>query len=116
MTAAAAFCAATVLFLAARDLFDPSARDVEVWLGFELHGAAARWTAPLHWLVFGAGALGFWRARPWVVPAAATYAFTIALSHLIWNLVSPHGHGWPAGIAEAAVLSLPGIWLLCARR
>jgi hypothetical protein len=46
MTALALFCAATVVFLAARDLFVPQARDVEVWFGFELHGAAARWSAP----------------------------------------------------------------------
>ena len=65
-------------FLIWRDLFDPMASAVEVWGGFELHGAAARWSAPIHWLIFALGAWGFWRARPWIVPAAAAYAFYVA--------------------------------------
>ena len=93
-----------------------SNRDVEVWFGFELHGAAARWSAPLHWAIFALGAWGFWRARPWIVPAAAGYVFYVALSHLIWNEVSPNGHGWPIGLAQAAAISVPGFLLLRARR
>ena len=111
MTALALFCAATVAFLAARDVFVPHVRDVEVWFGFELRGQAARLTAPLHWAIFALGAWGFWRARPWIVPAAAGYAFYVALSHVVWNLVSANGHGWMAGVAEAAAISVPG-WLL----
>jgi len=84
----ALFCALTVVFLAWRDLFVPAARDTEVWGGFELHGAAAHWTAPLHWLIFATGAWGFWRARPWIVPAAVAYIAYVALSHVIW-LVLP---------------------------
>ena len=83
----AAFCAATVVFLAARDLFVPHVRDVEVWLGFELHGAAARWSAPLHWAIFAIGAWGFWRVRPWIVRAAIGYAIYVAVSHVIWLLL-----------------------------
>jgi hypothetical protein len=116
MTAAAAFCLATVAFLVPRDLFDANARDVEVWLGFELRGTAALLTAPLHWALFLAGAWGFWRARPWILPASAAYAFYVALSHLVWSEVSPHGHGWPAGLAQALALSIPGILLLRAQR
>ena len=112
MTALALFCAATVVFLAVRDVFVPQVRDVEVWFGFELRGAAARLTAPLHWAIFALGAWGFWRARPEIVPAAAGYIFYVALSHLIWNEVSPNGHGWIAGLAQAAAISVPGILLL----
>jgi len=116
MRALSLFCAATVLFLAARDLFVPGARDVEVWLGFEVHGRAAALTAPLHWGLFGVGAWAFWTARPWILPCAAGYAFTVALSHLVWSEASPHGHGWPSGLAQAAALSIPGVLLLCAHR
>lgn len=116
MTAAALFCFATVLFLIPRDLFHPATRDVEVWLGFELHGDAARLTAPLHWLIFAIGGYGFWTRRAWILPAAAAYAFYIALSHLVWSETSPNGHGWVAGIALALVLSLPGVMLLRAHR
>jgi hypothetical protein len=116
MTTAAVFCLATVAFLVTRDLFDTSARDVEVWFGVELRGTAARLTAPIHWALFLTGAWGFWRARPWILPAAAVYAFYVALSHLIWNEVSAQGHGWLAGLAEALVLSMPGVLLLRAQR
>jgi hypothetical protein len=116
MTALAVLCLATVAFLAARDLLLPDTRNVEVWLGFELHGRAALLTAPLHWGIFLAGAWGFWRARPWILPAAAAYLFYVALSHLVWNQVSPHGHGWSAGVLQALAISLPGLLLLRARR
>jgi hypothetical protein len=116
MTALACFCLATVLFLVPRDLFFPATRDVEVWGGFELHGRPALLTAPLHWAIFLAGAYGFWFQRPWIVPAAAAYSFYVAGSHLVWSEASPNGHGWLAGLAQAAALSIPGVLLLRARR
>ena len=116
MTALALFCLGTVAFLVPRDLFVSNARDVEVWFGFELHGRLALLTAPLHWAIFLVGAYGFWFQRPWIVPAAAAYAFYVALSHLVWSEVSPNGHGWIAGLAQALVLSVPGFLLLRARR
>lgn len=115
MTALAIFCLATLCFLVPRDLFFPETRDVEVWLGFELRGRGALLTAPLHWMIFGIGAWAFWRARPWIVPAAAAYVFYVALSHLIWSEASPHGKGWRIGALQALAISLPGLLLLRAR-
>jgi hypothetical protein len=115
-TALALCCAATVVFLAARDLLLPEIRDVEVWGGFELHGRAARLSAPLHWAIFAAGAFAFWRAKPWIWSAAAAYVFYVAASHLIWSEASPHGQGWPMGLLQAAGISLVGVWLLRRRR
>jgi hypothetical protein len=89
MTALALFCAATVVFLAMRDLFVPAARDAEVWFGFELHGAAARWSAPVHWGIFAFGAWAAWTARPWIARAAVGYAIYVAASHLIWIALRP---------------------------
>jgi hypothetical protein len=116
MTALAGFCALTILFLVPRDLFFPETRDVEVWLGFELRGLAALLTAPLHWAIFAVFAWGFWRARPWITPAAAGYVFYVALSHLVWSEASPHGHGWRMGLLQAALISIPGLLLLRAGR
>jgi len=116
MTALAVFCAATVVFLIPRDLFLAETRDVEVWFGFEFRGMAALLTAPLHWLIFAFGAWGFWRCRPWVLSSASAYVFYVALSHIIWSEVSPNGNGWPIGLLQAAIISLPGILLLRARR
>ena len=112
MTGLAVFCLATVAFLVPRDLFLAETRDVEVWLGFEIHGMAATLTAPLHWAIFAFGAWGFWRQRPWVLPWASGYVFYVALSHIIWNEVSPNGHGWPASFVSAFVFSIPGILML----
>jgi hypothetical protein len=114
-TALALCCGATVVFLAARDLFVPEVRDVEVWLGFELRGRWARLTAPLHWAIFAFGAFAFWRAKRWIWTAAAAYTFYVAASHLIWSEASPNGHGWPMGLLQAAGFTLIGIWLLRSR-
>ena len=115
-TVLALFCAVTVVFLAARDLLLPEIRDVEVWGGFELHGRAARLSAPLHWAIFAAGAWAFWRAKPWIWSAAAAYVFYVAASHLVWSEASPHGQGWPMGLLQAAGISGVGVWLLRRRR
>lgn len=112
----AVFCTGSVLFLVPRDLFLAHVRDVEVWLGFEVRGDAALWTAPFHWAIFLAGGWGFWRQRPWILPGAAAYSFYIGLSHLIWNEVSPNGSGWIAGVVEAIAFSIPGILFLRAKR
>ena len=111
----ALFCAATVVFTASRDLALPHVRDVEVWAGFELRGAWALATAPVHWAVFAAGAWGFWRLRPWIWPWASVYACYVAASHLVWNLVSPSGGGTLAGLWQLALFSLPGCLLWWAR-
>ena len=116
MTALAVFCLLTVAFLVSRDLFVAAARDVEVWLGFEVRGRAARLTAPLHWAIFGVGAWAFWTRRPWILPAAAAYAFYVALSHLIWSGASAQGPGWAAGVALALAFSVPGFALLLGHR
>jgi hypothetical protein len=116
MTALALFCLATVAFLVPRDLFVAHVRDVEVWFGFELRGRAALLTAPVHWAIFLVGAWGFWRCRPWILPAAAAYLFYVALAHLVWSEASPNGRGWPMGLAQALLFSVPGVLLLRARR
>ena len=115
-TTLALCCAATVVFLAARDLLLPEIRDVEVWGGFEVRGRAAQLTAPLHWAVFAFGAWAFWRAKPWIWTAAAAYMFYVAVSHLVWSEASPNGRGWPMGLLQAAGFSLLGVWLSRLRR
>lgn len=114
-TGLALFCAATVAYLVARDLFVPEVRDTEVWLGFELRGWPARLTAPVHWAIFAAGAVGFWRQRGWVWPWASVYAFQIAIAHLVWNLTSPSGGGLVPGLWQLVLFSIPATALLWAR-
>lgn len=106
--AMAVFCLASLLFLVSRDLLLPEVRDVEVWLGLEVHGAWARWTAPLHWALFAAGAWAFATGRPWIWRASAVYACYVALSHLVWNLTSPSGGGWLPGLWQLALFAAIG--------
>lgn len=112
MTGLAFFCMATVAFLVPRDLFFAETRDVEVWFGLEVRGAAALYSAPVHWAIFAVGAWAFWTDRPWIVPAAAAYVFYVAFSHLVWSEASPNGNGWPIGLVQALAISVPGILLL----
>ena len=112
MTTLAVVCLLALLINVFRDLFIPEMRGVEVWLGIEVRGRLAWLTAPLHWAIFGLGAWGFWRQRSWVLPAAAGYAFYVALSHLLWSELSQNGRGWPVGLAQALAISAFGVLLL----
>jgi hypothetical protein len=114
-TALSVFCSLSVVFLISRDLFVPDVRDTEVWFGLELHGWPARLTAPLHWTIYGVGAWGYWKMRPWVWPWASFYALYIAISHLVWNLVTPSGGGWKPGLLQLALFSIPAALLFFAR-
>jgi len=103
----AAFCALTVSYLVARDLFVPHVRDVEVWFGFELRGGLARATAPLHWAIFAVGAWAFATKRAWIWPAASAYAVYVAVSHLVWNVTSLSGGGLIAGLIQLGLFLVP---------
>ncbi len=111
-TSIAAFFVLSLLLNVPRDLFYPEYGNVEVWLGFEVTGAAARWTAPIHWAMFAVGAWASWTCKAWAVPATAVYAFYVAFSHLVWSETSPNGNGWAIGLLHAAVISIPGFGLL----
>jgi hypothetical protein len=100
MNALMIFCAfmATV-YVPVDFLWKPVARDEEAWLGFLLRGWAAKATEPLHWLVYAAGAYGFWRMRPWMWPWAAAYSAQLTIGMLVWNIVYLGGvRGWLLGL------------------
>lgn len=110
--ALAGVCLVALLVNVPGDLFSAETRDVEVWLGFEVRGAWALATAPLHWAIFAVGAWAFWTGKPWALPAAAGYVFYVAASHLVWSEASPHGRGWPIGLLQAVAISAVGVLLL----
>jgi hypothetical protein len=116
MTALAAVCALALVINVSRDLFFAETRDVEVWLGFEVRGAWAMATAPLHWLIFALGAWALYTQRSWAVPAAVAYVLYVAVSHLVWSEVSPNGRGWPIGLAQAVGIGAAGALLWRADR
>ncbi len=82
-----AFCVYMAFVYVPWDLFvKPVERDAEVWFGIVFHGAWAKILAVPHWLVYAAGASGFWRMRAWMWPWAAVYAAEVTLSMVIWPL------------------------------
>jgi hypothetical protein len=116
MTLMAVGCGLTVAVTMFGDFFIANATNTEVWFGFEITGAAARATAPVHWIFFAVCSWGFWSQKLWVVPVAAAYAFYAAFSHLVWSEVSENGRGWPIGLLQAAAISTVGFLLLRAGR
>ena len=103
----------TFIYLPYDLFFKPVAEDEEVWFGFVLHGWAAKLTAPLHWLIYAAGAYGFWKMARWMWPWAALYMAQVAIAMLVWNLIDERGGGWTAGLVSAAIVLLPtvALWL-----
>ena len=108
MTLMWAFCLyMTFIYLPFDLFFKPVAEDEEVWFGFVLTGWAAKATAPLHWLIYGAGAYGFWKMSRWMWPWAAVYAAQVMVAMLVWNLVDPRGGGWIPGLIAGAIFAVP---------
>ena len=100
----------TFIYMPYDIFFKPVAEDQEVWFGFVLEGWWAKATAPLHWLIYGAGAWGFWKMARWMWPWAAVYAAQVAVAMLVWNLMDPRG-GLLSGIIAAVVVAVPAVAL-----
>ena len=82
------FCLFMTFIYMPFDMFlKPVAQDQEVWFGLLLEGWAAKLTEPLHWALYGAGAYGFWKMRPWMWPWGAVYALQVASSMLVWSVM-----------------------------
>ena len=112
MTVLAVACTAVLLIVIPSDLFVADARNTEVWLGFEVHGPLALLTAPVHWAMFAVAAWACWTGRRWIVPWIAAYLFYVAVCHLVWSEVSPHGRGWHIGLVQAVAISAGAVLLL----
>ena len=118
MNALLGFCVyMTFVYLPYDVFFKPVAADEEVWFGFVLRGWWAKATAPLHWLIYAAGAYGFWRMSHWMWPWAAVYCAQVAAAMLVWNVVDERGGGWLVGLVAGAVFAVPAaaLWLAKAR-
>ena len=112
MNALLAFCLYMTFIYLPYDLFvKPVAADEEVWFGFVLRGWWAKATAPLHWLIYAAGAWGFWRMSRWMWPWAALYCGQVAVAMAVWNVVDARGGGWLPGMVAAAVFLVPTVAL-----
>ncbi len=117
MNAMFAFCLfGTFLFFPYDVLLRPIATTEDVWLGVTLHGGWAKVGAIAHWIVYGAGAFGFWKMRSWMWPWAALWILQVATSHLLWSELSTRGGGWPRGLWQFALFLIPALMLYRSRR
>jgi hypothetical protein len=105
----------TVIYMPFDMFLKPVAQDEEVWFGFTLTGWWAKATEPLHWLIYGAGAWGFYRMRAWMWPWAAVYAAQVVIAMVVFNLIDPRGGGWVAGLIAGAIFAVPMVALWRAR-
>jgi hypothetical protein len=112
MNAMLAFCAWMALVYVPWDLFlKPVALDEEVWFGVRFHGWAAKLGAIPHWLVYGAGMVGFWGMRPWMHPWAAAYAAQMTIAMTVWPLLYvDSGWRWANALIAGGVFA--GVALL----
>ncbi len=82
------FCLYMTFIYLPFDLFlKPVAEDEEIWFGFTLTGWWAKATEPLHWLIYGLGAYGFWRMKTWMWPWASVYVAQIVIAMFVWNIL-----------------------------
>lgn len=106
------FCVYMTFIYMPFDLFyKPVAEDEEVWFGFTLYGWWAKATAPLHWLIYGAGAYGFWKMKAWMWPWAAVYAAQVVIAMVVFNLIDHRGGGIVGALISGLIFMLPTIAL-----
>lgn len=104
----------TFVYLPYDLFFKPIADDREIWFGITLTGWYAKATEPLHWLIYGFGAWGFWKMSRWMHPWAAIYTLQIAVSMFVWNAINFH-EGWITGLVSATLFLVPCVALLWQR-
>ncbi len=105
------FCAyMTFLYLPWDIFFKPVSEDQEVWFGYMFTGWAAKASAIPHWLVYGAGTLGFWKMKSWMHPWASLYVLQIAISMFVWSFLNDDGQDELVG----ALVAIPFIILTIA--
>jgi short-subunit dehydrogenase len=100
------FCAYMSFLYVPWDFFmKPVAQDEEVWFGIMFTGTAAKLTEPLHWLIYTAGAYGFYRRKSWMAPWAAVYAGSVTLGMVVWPVL--YHESWLMGFTAF----FPFAWL-----
>lgn len=111
------FCAFMTFVYLPWDIFvKPVAWDEEVWFGIRFYGWLAKLLAIPHWLVYGAGTLGFWQMRRWMWPWASLYTAQVALGFFVWPLLYVGGLGsWLLAVAGGGAFGALALALWRAR-
>ena len=105
----------TIIYMPFDFFYKPVELDEEVWFGVTLHGWYAKLTEPLHWIIYGLGAYGFWKMKSWMWPWASVYLLQVVIAMFFWNQLDPRGGGLVPGLISAAIFCLPLIAMVMAR-
>ena len=105
----------TVIYMPFDIFYKPVEFDEEVWFGITLHGWYAKLTEPLHWIIYGLGAYGFWKMKSWMWPWASVYLLQVVIAMFFWNQLDPRGGGLVPGLISAAIFCVPLIAMVMAR-
>ena len=105
----------TIIYMPFDFFYKPVELDEEVWFGITLHGWYAKLTEPLHWIIYGLGAYGFWKMKSWMWPWASVYLLQVVIAMFFWNQLDPRGGGLVPGLISAAIFCLPLIAMVMAR-
>jgi len=109
------FCLYMTFIYMPFDIFTkPMERWEEVWFGFTLHGWAAKATEPVHWLIYGAGAYGFWKMKSWMWPWAAVYSAQVVIAMVVFSLLrgaEAEDRGITGALISGGLFMLPTIAL-----
>ena len=105
----------TVIYMPFDIFYKPVDLDEEVWFGITLHGWYAKLTEPLHWIIYGLGAYGFWKMKSWMWPWASVYLLQVVIAMFFWNQLDPRGGGLVPGLISAAIFCVPLVAMVMAR-
>ena len=105
----------TIIYMPFDFFYKPVELDEEVWFGITLHGWYAKLTEPLHWIIYGLGAYGFWKMKSWMWPWASVYLLQVVIAMFFWNQLDPRGGGLVPGLISAAIFCVPLIAMVMAR-
>lgn len=116
------FCIYMTFIYMPFDIFTkPFERWEEIWFGFTLNGWPAKLTEPIHWLIYGAGAYGFWKMKSWMWPWAAVYSAQVVIAMVVFNIISGpefgdnRGGGLVGAVITGIIFMLPTVALWRAR-
>ena len=105
----------TIIYMPFDFFYKPVEHDEEVWFGITLYGWYAKLTEPLHWIIYGFGAYGFWKMKSWMWPWASVYLLQVVIAMFFWNQLDPRGGGLMPGLVSAAIFCLPLVAMVMTR-
>lgn len=88
-----AFCLYITFVYSPWDYFAKPVSDAEdVWFGVVFRGETAKWTEPVHFLVYLSFVWGIWKMRPWMRAWGTVYMVQLTIAFALWPILDERGH------------------------